>query len=195
MNKGFSARTEYILIFSIILTAFLSGLYAYLDNMGKFEPWNPLGKPPKKAVKIFFHKDNSPFVETADGTIYLCSHSLLHNGEDCWIETDYSKIETKASNPCYQVKPFNVSKPPGKVIDMVEFESCEPTGFSANFKQHNFALLEDGSVWTWEYSRRTLGIFRVFSYAVVGIFLGGIPGTVIAAICFYINLNKGRSSA
>ena len=182
----------------MIFTAFLCGLYAHLNNSGWFEPWKPLGKPPEKAVKISYYegnvKDYLPFVETTDGIVYFYSNSLSNNQKNYWVKTDFSELPIKKTYPCYKVDPFDVPKPPGKVIDMVEFESCWVglAVISATTTQHNFVLLEDGSVWAWEYSH-PIPIFAFFSvvvHTIIGAALGLLVGVAGVIITGYRNSHK-----
>jgi len=186
-------RPGLITIILVISVAFLGGLYAYLSNLGWFEPWKPLGKPLEKPIKISFYEENSPLVQTIDGTIYTCLNSLSANQKDCWIKTEFLELPKKESSPCYTVDPFDVPKLPEKVIDMVEFESCPNRGLMFSTpRQHNFALLEDGSVWAWEYSHRVGGFafFDIFIYTIMGAVLGLILGGVITTITVDPKLHK-----
>ena len=82
---SFTKSVLFVVTLTLIATL-LGGLYAHLNNRGWFEPWQPLGQPPEKAVKIYAHKEGLPFIETSDGEIYLCSNSVARyelNRESC----------------------------------------------------------------------------------------------------------------
>lgn len=190
-------RTGYILIFSMIFSmivvTYLSGLYAHLDNLGRFEPWISLGKPPEKAIKIYYDKDYLPFVETANGQIYHRTNLSSNSQESSWVEIDRSELELGISSACYPIEPLDVPRPPGKVIDMVEFEGCEMglAVMSVTNIQHNFALLEDGSVWGWKHRRSSFSAgMHVINYVLLGICLGGIIGPIITMILYFLIRKK-----
>lgn len=180
-----------IIIFPMALMACLSGLFAHLGNEGWFEKWQPLGHPPEKAIKISINEKNLPFVETSDSKIYLCSQS--YSSSNCsWIKTDRSEIQPGVSSPCWPVSPFKTPKTPGKIMDMVEFESCEMglAVISATTIQHNFVLLEDSSVWSWKHSHSNLALINIFLHTMGGCFVGSIIGVIIGIIVEYGDSHK-----
>jgi len=184
-----------VLLLLVGIIACLGGLYAHLTIRGWFESWQPLGKPPEKAVKIFaYPKEQLPFIETSNGETYLCSHSRTGYWEDCWVKVERSQLEIIDSYPCEPGKRFYVSKPPGQVIDMVEFESCDAGLGISGTTRHSFALLEDGSVWTWKHSQ--IGSAYDYIYILLhigaGAFLGVLISLGIAAIVAIVDYRNER---
>lgn len=177
----------------VISAAFLGGLYAHLNNSGWFEPWRSLGKPPERATRISYDGEGLPLVETSEGTSYVCSTPLSAKQKNCWVKVDVSQLQTKEVYPCDEVDPIAVPKPPGKVSDTVKFESCPHRGLMfSTTRQHNFVLLEDGSVWMWEYSHSVPGFafFDIYIHTIVGTVLGLILGVVVAVIVVHRKPHK-----
>lgn len=113
-----------------ILT-FSGGWIAHLKNEGWFKQWQPLGKPPETAIRIFIDKDKLLYLETVDGDIYVCPQPFIDTSEGCWIEYEHPRLvsELAKSSPCHSSIRSQAPKPPGKVINMIEFHNCEGSAF------------------------------------------------------------------
>ncbi|NPV86972.1 MAG: hypothetical protein HPY45_13305 [Anaerolineae bacterium] len=148
-----------------------------LESTGQFAKWQSLGAPPEKAVTICGGDTSTVYVATQANRIYGCQH----RGEqtNCWFvvedlpEAD-SRIERDA--PVFQGQ---VEPPSGTVISQLNVTQRR----AETADETRYALLADGTVWQWEYSR--MGWVALAGNLLVG-FVGGatigIPLAVIVAL-------------
>ena len=137
--------------------------------------WRPLGAPPGKAVKILgtYLPPPALCVETDDGGRYQYIGCPDKPGPDCWRGVEACE-EASLPKGAPEVLEFTARNPPGRVVDSVVIQI--PIEFSE--QTTNYAVLEDGSVWVWDYTRNGLDAlgWLVFS------FFGAIAGFVIGII-------------
>ena len=178
-----------IVIISSCLSAFIGALIGGMETRGSFEPWHSLGVPPEQAIKIYAHYGNTPFVETVNGNLYLCTDFRQSNPQNCWTKVDWSELRIVDSYPCFPDIYFNVPRPPGEVLDIVETQVCESGFGTTSTTQHNFVLLKDGSVWAWNYSYSSpfSGIGTI-GYMFKGFYWGMILGGIIVFVLLVFNI-------
>ena len=164
-----------IVIISSCSLAFVGCSIGGMETRGSFEPWHPLGVPPEQATKIYYaHYENTPFVETVNGNFYQCTHFRQSSSENCWNKVNRSDLEIIDSYPCIPDVHFNVPSPPGEVLDMIEVQGCAGGLGGMSTTQHNFVLLEDGSVWGWNYDHSSFSGIIIVGYIFEGLYWGVI---------------------
>lgn len=156
-----------------IISAFGVAYYSLLDISGRFKPWQSLGGPPERALRIIGLCYASVCVETENNAKYF--HCL--NNKNCWTKTDLPDediipFSAKLYNPC-QFE-FEVPSPPADTIQIAGAKACESGGDGQTY----YALQEDGTVWVWSHT-----IPDMASLAALGaLWLGLQIGIVIDAI-------------
>jgi hypothetical protein len=153
-------------------------IYSILDSIPS-TPWEMIHPtPPDKPVAFF---GNSMFL-IGGGAIYvktdksgLFSHECLYENPCEWkkLEAFPEQPEKSGYGTCQEgFEPhYRTPKtPPGKVIDKYVVNYC-----GADYViQHNWVLLEDGSIWHWS---RYHAAVEFILYVLIGI-VGGITGTL-----------------
>ena len=134
-------------------------------------PWKSMGRPPALATKVLFADVSTVYVQTAAGQIYEC----------CWSPAQVPTTSTNRDCDPSRTEPapLPIAPPPlpGTVVDRHEvakiIESCEHVVY---------AVLDDGSVWRWQYSMSFLKEVMPFIDGVMGFVAGLIVGTGVAMI-------------
>jgi hypothetical protein len=137
-------------------------LQLFLD--GAFTRWQALGSPPKEGAKllgidVLFGGETAIIVETISGQVYRCCTSADHQWEEIEARSIYQS-ELDCSAPL----PPRAPRPPGPIVACVEI-----VAFEYVTARTRFALLADGTVWTWY---QHVG-FDTSLYIVGGGMLGG----------------------
>ncbi len=148
-------------------------------------PWQSLGFPPAKAIKVLgvSQSDHDLVVQTVDGERYIfqCGRSKPQAGQYCW----YKLEELPPLQSISETPRFVVPNPPGSVVSSVAIPLPN--------RQINYAVLEDGSVWVWNYDPRppdSMGgeelatLMAFFIFAVVGLVIGIIISVIIAVLAW-----------
>jgi len=140
-------------------------------------PWQSLGKPPQPATKILFAEVSTVFVQTITGQTYQC----------CWNLADVPTAATNRNCDPYRTDPQPPPVPPpplpAPAIDRQQIakilESCEHVVY---------AVLDDGSVWRWQYSMSLEKMLMPFINGAMGLVAGLIVGLAAAVIFWSITL-------
>ncbi len=167
-----------------ILTSVL--FYYILDSIPRI-PWEMIQPdPPVKPIEFvgnssFLIWGGAIFIKTENGDLY--SHECIDSEPCTWKKLD--AIPDQPYNRCLKrrVPSYRTPKtPPGKVIDNYVLNYCGPD-FSI---QHNWLILEDGSIWHWS---RYHAALEFFLYVLIGI-IGGISGLLSSFVLLVIRKSK-----
>ncbi len=132
-------------------------------------PWVSWGSPPVKAVRILGTYQKNLCVEAKDRTRYVKQDCSAPSPE-CWRKIELWRRVVPPEDTPKNVQ-FRAPAPPGKVVDSVEIQSIP--------FQTNYAVLEDGSVWVWDYQLPYHDDPGVGAIGVGLLFCGGAAGLVI----------------
>jgi hypothetical protein len=146
--RNYRRTLTVLLIIASPIGGFLGGQWAGQTLMaGASVPWQLFGSPPEPAVRILglreAYADNDVYIETVTGATYYCcsSHEIR------WQLT--KELPSWYSAPCGTRTPFFTKpSPPGEIIDCAEIVPFEEW----NYRETQFVLLEDNSVWKWHKS-------------------------------------------
>jgi 4-amino-4-deoxy-L-arabinose transferase-like glycosyltransferase len=158
-----------LLILSALVGAVIAYLLAAANAEGRFVPWESLGKPPGKVVKILAVY-GGPWVETDARQVYGYKNTGSC-GENCWIPSEYPRPD-----PGSALELTSCGTPPalGHVIDSKSV--CQPAGIGYSF--YVYAIRDDGQVYRWNHvsdeSVSMLVLYSPFIGAIV-CFLAAVP--------------------
>jgi hypothetical protein len=134
--------------------------------------WQSLGSPPEGAIEIVTGDAYVVYVRSDAGEIYGCRHNRgrIRSGI-CWMQTQ-EPLDI-APDTTFDEPPFadDVELPPGTVVDGLGATVWKR---DASFETL-YVVLQDGSVWKWEYSR--VGYFNII-IVVLGLIAGGVLAIV-----------------
>jgi hypothetical protein len=182
-----------LLVGSVIVA--LAWIIAGNYEAGAFVGWQPLGNLPVEIEQFetaqFDEKGAGVvFVSTSDGKIYRGSQS--HCGADvyCWEEVESlpdHQLEGRfsVSDRC-QGAYAKMDSPPGDTLACAHYDDI--SAGSQLIRDVYFVLLEDGTVWVWQF---------VPGLGAAGILLIGVVGAVFVAglVLFLMIRMNGRSAA
>lgn len=170
-----------VVVVSLLIVA-IASIAGYLAGLaltgqitsGAFEQWQSLGTPPQKASKILKADTLHVYIATAQNEVYDCQVSSKN---DCWVASPIANDNLQTLNSyCASSPSYQTATSPGKVIDSLETKSC----FIEGATQRNYAILEDGSVWTWTHGGGTGNIGVGFICTGLGSLVGFVVGIVLA---------------
>ncbi len=174
-----------IVILLIPLVSAVAGCYGtWVFSTRPYAPeatqWQLSGPLPAKAIKILgkLRDRGDLVVQTDDGGRYRYICRERNPGLGCWqkVEVDEEIIPLKD----IQEKPaFDAPNPPGRVVDSV---SIPLPAIPEVLRQANFAVLEDGSVWVWDYTNLGLGALAFLMLAVFGAAVSYGIGSIISFV-------------
>jgi hypothetical protein len=145
--------------------------YFGAESSGAFERWQALGTPPERATKILAFRYKL-YVKTIGDRVYSCDES---SRTECWMESTLPpETSTPDELPCDGAH-FQVPNPPSKVVDSLESQVCGVETVS----QHNFVLLEDGSIWMWHHN---FTVYDLLFFPFCGLVLGLLSGVAISIL-------------
>jgi hypothetical protein len=145
-----------------------------LESTGQLAKWQSLGAPPEKPSEIRAGDTRTVYVATQANRIYGCEH----RGEQThgwFVANELPKFDSRVERyrPVFQGQ---VPPPPGIVISQLNV-----TRWGAETADETrYALLADGTVWKWEYSR--VGLFALLGNLLVGFIGGAMIGVPLAIV-------------
>lgn len=173
--RQLSSRARLLLATGVILILLpclgLMGSLAYLRarQAGAFSRWRSLGAAPGHAAEILSGDADVVYVRTTAGNIYRCTHWAKPVAGDCWQDAQgplYINPDATFDQGLFRGEP---NPPPGTVLDSLHVT----VWYAENAYETRYVLLEDGTVWTWEYD--TGGYWLLFI-----IMLGPAAGLALA---------------
>lgn len=169
-------------IFIPIAGFYIGIFYGEIESTGRFVQWRSLGSPPGKVSKLLgIMYDSVLYVETVNGEKYKTTYFCEKSSPSCWNEAnDTDKIGMPVYEACSRRwKDFIVATPPDAVVQSIQKETCG----GPVHEQINYVLVQDGSVWSWEYSFcDECPIIWYFIYGPRGFGIGIVVSMVITAI-------------
>ncbi len=142
----------------------LSGA-GYLSSSPKQVAWRSLGSPAEKPVNILAADVSSVATVSADGTI------SYWQPESGWQEVAQLPTFGRSEASTGLVH----DPPPGDVIAIHKSMVRDEAGTFTEY-----AVLDDGSVWIWQYQQPGLGLLVSFVYGLAGSCVGLLIGLVLA---------------
>ncbi len=173
--RHLSSRARLLLATGVILVLLpclgLMGSLAYLRarQAGAFSHWRSLGAAPGHAVDIVTGDMYVVYVRTASGIIYGCRHWDKPAAGDCWQKAQQPLSidpDTQFDQSLFRGEP---RPPPGAVTDSLK----ATVWYGDDATETRYALLADGTVWTWQYDTGGLWILLI-------ILLGPAAGLALA---------------
>ncbi len=149
---------------------------------GVFTSWQSLGSPPEPIVRLLGYEfgDRGRIlvrVETNSGSLYQCCSQ--ENAE--WRKVASSELVYM--DPCLDLPP-KASAPPRKVVSCVEAATFEWATVRTQF-----ALMDDGSIWTWHYS---FGFLPELGITCNSSLIGGLLGIVVIIVMKIIQRQRDK---
>jgi hypothetical protein len=171
-----------IIIFTTSLLGFSIGFgIANAVLNGSFNVWKPLGRPPGKATAIVDGYGSTVVIKTEDGKLYRSSSTG-------WVEIA-PPLEKSIG---WQFDCSGLPEPPtppGKVIAVEK----GTTYCLEDRNQYYYILLEDNTIWMWNYSISMLGAaFILRIYPLLGLFTGFLIGVAITIALWMYSLGRSR---
>ena len=159
--------------------------YSTLRQAGDLSRWQSLGGPPEGGAEIVAGDPGVVYVRSKAGQVYGCEPPQAVAG-GCWREArEPYQVDPKAvyDSPVYQGE---VEPPPGNVVDRLDVTIWQ----AEDAFEARYALLEDGTVWKWEYD--------VGAYFSLGLLLlgpaAGLAIAILAAVALWLGVGLGRST-
>jgi len=119
------------------------------------------------------------YVRTEAGKIYGCKHGGREKAKDCWVEDhEPLRVDSKArfDKMLYQGE---IDPPIGTVLDTLDVT----VWYAEDAYETHYVLLEDGTVWKWEYD---VGFYLGFFIIILGPIAGLAIGLVVVVIMWAI---------
>ncbi len=141
------------LFFSLLLLIGLPllgvrGGFALLDAWRDADAgsWRALGRPAEMPTAIVDATMYVVYVRGQDGSLFVCDHRGQTRDNACWQEVE------QVGERDYDVEHANtyrgeIPAPPGTVVETLDLSRH----FAERASHARYALLEDGSVWLWDY--------------------------------------------
>jgi len=131
----------FLFVLALTCGAYLFG--AWRDERGRDQrlvAWEALGSPPERAQRLagigFQNGAYDVVAETAAGRRYYC----------CWQPAQTDLFVSRGNCPSLEPLRFPLDALPGRPVDCVGEMQWEWVT-----EYHYYVLLEDGSVWSWDY--------------------------------------------
>jgi hypothetical protein len=166
--------------FNFIAWGFLLGLFfAIFLEIGVFEIWQPLGKPPEEISRIIGSSGAIVYVQTKSGTTYKY---VFVSDSPLWeVETSHDyRLYPKNSDSGYFI-----TIPP--LFWIKESYSIDDYGMVESGGIRRFAIAPDNSVWMWRHFSAGMAIIVLPIFPIAGLILG----TLVAFIWFIVQLVIG----
>ena len=162
-------RSITLSILFAIIGLFIGALLAVILNPKYFVRWELLGYPEGEVVTDFIGADEyTVFVQAQSGVIYECCWSPV--GAPTQVESRYLT---------FNQLPFEIPNPPGEIIDGFEVVHNYVEGIYTR----KYILLEDRTVWLWEYgSDPYTALDRFARFLFFGFSIGIVIGLAFAVL-------------
>ena len=171
---------------SIFIVAILSvaGFFAGLQisewssnfaSSARSAEWVNLGIPPSGAKVVHIGQHGGFLIEGNNGVFYYCQ--WVGNNSSCRWQIQTASEADLGINDSDHLEWTDIPSPPGDVISEAAY------AFSGGevVLQSNYAVLDDGSVWLWEYSVSGMDqLGRGLSIIALGLISGLIIGVTVS---------------
>ena len=171
----------------------LNGGFALLRSCQRADAaeWESLGQPPEPPVEIVDAGLSKVYVRVDGGSLFECDHIRAPYDDRCWNEV----IEVGALDPGLEYRNTfagEIPAPPGPVVQSLDLSWHR----AERAKHRRYALLEDGSVWLWDYNAdANTGLLTLMGGPVCGL---GLAIVVVILIWLAAGvralLRRGRST-
>ena len=127
----------------------LDGGFALLRSCQRADAaaWESLGQPPEVPVEIVDAGLSKVYVRARDGSLFECNHSQAPHDDRCWTEVN---VVGKLDPGLDQRNTYagEIPPAPGRVVQSIDLSWHR----GERSRHRRYALLEDGSVWLWDYN-------------------------------------------
>jgi hypothetical protein len=145
-------------------------LHPHGDSMVSIKP------PPAKAIKILGTLRGDLVVQANDGGRYRYTCWPGDSNPACWRNVEIwegvTPLQDISEEPI-----FTAPNPPGKAVDSVAVNSGHEL-----LRQTNYAVLEDGSVWVWDYANLGTAAVVFLVLAVLGAAASYVIGSIVSFV-------------
>lgn len=154
-------------ILSPLLGLIIGFFLAYGLEVGIFETWHSLGKPPEPVHRIIGANENAVYVQGTSGQIYLYTYfSFEGNRTNVWEEADQSDYQF---SPTYPGGYFITIPPLFRVMQMHEIDIFPLIEAGGEVK---FVLAEDNTIWMWNHGSWGIAVIFLPVFPILGLALG-----------------------
>ena len=168
----------FISLLAAVFTFLLGWVIANNFSAGRFVRWEPFGTPPATVdtlVSVQF--DESPqqaalIVLATNGRYFRGAKSLCSQDEQCWEEISQPEILSKGKliiahkcNSSY----VHMTNPPGNPLSCTML--TDTAAGSHLLRDAYFVLLEDGTIWRWQFIPAMGAMIILFMSGVVAFFV------------------------
>ena len=180
-RRRLSARARLLLITAAILLLLpclgLGGGFAYLRvrKTGVLTRWRSLGAAPGGGVEILTADIGVVYVAAGTGKAYGCKHRGRTADRDCWHEAQEPLIVDDDTKFDVRLFEGEVVAPSGTVLDSLDVTIWR----AEDVFETRYVLLEDGTVWKWEYD---VGSYWSFTLLVLGLAAGLVVAVVVVVV-------------
>ena len=155
-----------------------SGAYLRARQTGAFSRWQSLGAPPGRAVNIVTGDRDVVYVRTAAGVIYGCTHAEAYEPVNCWGVAQEPLLVDRKARFGVRLYTGEVKPPAGTLVDTLHVT----VWYAEDAFETRYALLQDGTVWMWEYDR---GAYWTLLILIVGP-LAGLAVGIAASVLLWV---------
>ena len=162
----------FLILFLTIVLGFVVGvvLFYIVTFVGRRGSWEQLESPPGDILRIVTVEQYFAIVETSDNLLYKVYCRAENTNDVCW-----KVVEEPIDIPDRSCEDDVFPQPPDRVQDQAAFcVQHEYLIFTEYF------LLEDGSLWRWEYAVNPLGqVVQLVRFVIVSTIAGAIVGVAL----------------
>lgn len=163
-----------VILISLSCLGAMGGMaYYWAENAGITSTWQALGAPTEKGVDLVTGDLDLIYVRSANDRLYGCEHGGIRDPDSCWAEASEPLAvdpQVEFDNPLFQ---GSLAPPRGTVVDELDVTLW----YADSAFETRYVLLEDGTVWKWEYDKGSGSLFA----CILGPLVGAAAGLLVAA--------------
>ena len=109
--------------------------------------WESLGTPPEALEAMVDASLDAVYARAVDGSLFACDRTGPTRDNACWQEIA-ELPEREAGVDHRDTYGKEIPAPPGRVVESIDVSRM----FAERSSHARYALLEDGSIWHWDYN-------------------------------------------
>jgi hypothetical protein len=171
------------IIISVVLLIVLPVLgipagFVFLEGWKNLDAgrWQSLGSPAEMPLAIVGGDPGAVYVRGQDGSLFECDHTGPTRDNACWKEVDQQRERGGGVNLGDRYR-GEIPPPPGPVKEVLDVSLMM---FVERASYLRYALLEDGSVWLWDYHADA-------NWSLALLMLGPICGLAVAIVIVLVS--------
>jgi hypothetical protein len=134
-----------LLLVGLPILGFRAG-FSFVEGWKNLERWQSLGSPADMPLAIVDGSLDVVYLRGQDGSLFECDHTGPTRDNACWKEVDQPRDRGGGVNLGDRYR-GEIPPPPGPVKEVLDVSWM----FAERASYVRYALLQDGSVWLWEY--------------------------------------------